>query len=105
MIITPLKSAKDYLDNLTNIYEKKAPNKKRSLKKNFCNLNMKKDEIVSSFFTNISQVRHRILIIRVAINDDDHIQIIFDGLPYSWETLLATINGQEVQRNFEVLWN
>ena len=53
-VITPLKTAKEFFDTLTNLYEKNDPNKKRSLKNKLHNLNMEKDEYVASFFTNIS---------------------------------------------------
>ena len=62
---------------------------------------MEKDEIVASFFINISQVRYQLMIIGVIIDDDDLIQIVVDGLPYSWDTFLVDVNGQEVQPNFE----
>ena len=39
------------------------------------------------------------------VEDDDLVQTIFDGLPASWETFLASVNGREVQPNFERLWH
>ena len=56
MMITPLKTIKEYFDTLTNIYENKAPTQKRVLKNKLCNLKMEKYETVESF-TNISQVK------------------------------------------------
>jgi hypothetical protein len=38
-------------------------------------------------------------------DDDDLVQTIVDGLPKSWETFLSSINGREVQANFERLWH
>ena len=46
-VITTLKTEKECLNTLTNIYEKKAPTQKRTLKKKLWNMNMEKDEIVA----------------------------------------------------------
>ena len=93
LIITPLKTAKECLDTLTNIYEKKAPTQKRALKNKLHNLNMKKDEIVASFFTNISQARDQILSIRVTVNDDDLIHNVVNGIYPLQKTFLVVVNG------------
>ena len=39
------------------------------------------------------------------VQDDDLVQIVFDGIPTTWETFLASINGREVQPNFVSLWH
>ena len=49
--------------------------------------------MIASFFTKISQVRGQITSIRVALDEDDLIQTIVDGIPSSWDTFLYTING------------
>ena len=52
--ITTLKIAKECVDTVTKLYEKKAPNEKRVLKKRICTLKMNKDEGFGPFFTNIA---------------------------------------------------
>jgi hypothetical protein len=39
------------------------------------------------------------------VDDDDLVQAIFDGLPSSWETLLSSVSGIEIQAMFERLWH
>ena len=51
--ITSLNTAKECYDMLVNLYEKKAPNQKRVLKKRLRTLKLNKDESVGSFFTKI----------------------------------------------------
>ena len=36
---------------------------------------------------------------------DDLVQTMFDALPTTWETFFASVNGREVQPNFERLWH
>ena len=93
-MITPLKTAKECLDTLTNLYEKKALSQKRVLNNKLQNLKMEKDETMASFFTKISRVRDQLTSIRVVVDEDDLIQTVVDGLPSSWETFLATVNSR-----------
>ena len=53
-VTTALKTAKECFDTLTNLYGKKAPSQKRSLKNKLCTLKMGKDDTVASLFTKIS---------------------------------------------------
>lgn len=53
-VLTPLKTTKECLDTLINLYEKKVPSQKRVLKTKLKYLKMEKGESVSIFFTKIS---------------------------------------------------
>jgi hypothetical protein len=103
-LIAHLRTAKEFFDALANLYEKKAPTQKRTLKKQLCTLNMGKDETISTFFSKIAQTRDQLAAIGVAVDDDDLVQTTVDDLPESWETFLSSVNGREVQPNFERLW-
>jgi hypothetical protein len=103
-VIASLKTAKECFDTLTNLYETKAPNQKRILKKQICTLKMEKDDTVASFFTKISQVRDQLCMIGVEVDDDDLVQTAVDGLPSSWESFLAGITARETQPDFQRLW-
>ena len=98
-----MKTAKECFDTLTNLYEKKAPSQKRVLKKKLRTLKMNKDEGVAPFFTKIAQVRDQLTAIGIPVDDDNLVQTVFDGLPNSWETFLATVSGHENQPNFDRL--
>ena len=91
--ITALKTAKECFDALVNLYEKKAPSQKRVLKKRLRTLKLNKDESVGSFFTKIAQVRDQLIVIGITVDDDDLVQTVVDGLPSSWETLMASVSG------------
>ena len=103
--ITPLKTAKECFDTLTNLYEKKAPSQTRVLKKRLCTLKMNKDEGVPPFFTKIAQVRDQLSTIGVPVDDDDLVHTAFDGLPSTWETFLVAVSGRESQPNFDGIWH
>ena len=102
-VITPLNTAKECFDTLTNLYEKKAPSEKRALKNKLRTLKMEKDEFVNSFFTKISQIKDQRLTIGIDVDDDNLVQTVVYGLPPPWETFLSSVNGREVQPNFERL--
>ena len=93
-VITPLKTAKECFNTLTNLYEKKAPTQKRALKNKMHNMNMERDETVGSFFTNISQVKDQLASISMETDEDDLIQTSINGNPTSWETFIGMVNGR-----------
>ena len=105
LMISPLNTVKECFNTFTNLYGKKAPNHKRALKNKIWNLNMEKEEIVASFFTNISHVRDQLKSIGLVVNEDDFIQTIVDGLPPSWETFITAVNGRDEQPNFQRSWH
>ena len=93
--ITTLKTAKECFDTLANLYEKKALSQKRVLKKRLRTLNMNKDEGFGTFFTKIAQVRDQLIATGIVVDGDDLVQTVVDGIPSSWETFLASVNGRE----------
>jgi hypothetical protein len=61
------------------------------------------DETFTAFFSKIAQTRDQLIAIGVAVDNDDLVQTAVDGLPESWGTFLASVNGREAQPNFERL--
>jgi hypothetical protein len=94
--MTSLMTTKDCMHTLVNLYEKQAPSHKRTLKHNIKYLKMDKGESITSFCSRIAQIRDQFLVIGVTVDDDDLVQDIFDGLPYSWETFLSSVSGREI---------
>lgn len=103
LIITPLKTSKECYDTLVKLYETKATSQKRLLKSQLHSLKMENDESVNSFFTNISNLKDKLLAIGVSTNDDDLVQTIFDGLTSTWEQYLVVVNGRGVKPSIEKL--
>jgi hypothetical protein len=66
---------------------------------------MENNESVNSFFTNISNIKDKLLAIGVNTDDDDLVQTIFDGLSPTWELFLVVVNGRGVEPSFEKLWH
>jgi hypothetical protein len=88
-IIGHLRTAKDCFDALANLYEKKAPNQKRILKKQLRTLRMGKDETIAALFSKIAQTRDQLTTIGVVVDDDDLVQTAIDGLPELWGIFLV----------------
>lgn len=104
-VIIQLKSAKEFFDTLIKLYEKNDPSQKRALKNQHRTLKMEKDDMVSSFLTNISQIRDQLISIGVNVDGDDIVQIVVDGIPSSSETFFFGVNVLENQPIFERLWH
>jgi hypothetical protein len=75
--------AKDCMDTLANLYEQQAQSQKRILKHKLKYLKMEKGESVAYFCSRIAQIRDQLLVTRVTVDDDDLVQVIFDGIPSS----------------------
>ena len=43
--------------------------------------------------------------IGVSVDDDDLVEIVFDGLTFAWEAYLVAVNGHEDEPSFERLWH
>ena len=82
-VMTSLMTSKDCMDTLVNLYAKKDPSQKRTLKHKLKYLKMEKSESMESFFSRIAQVRDKLLVIGVTVDDDDLVQAIFYSLPSS----------------------
>jgi hypothetical protein len=93
-IIAHLRKTKECFDSLANLYEKKAHNLEEDLEETTTYIKNGKDETIYAFFSKISQTRDQLATIGVAVDDDDFVQTIVDGLPKSWETLLSSVNGR-----------
>ena len=99
-VITPLKTPKECFDTLVNLYERKIPSQKRKLKTKLKYAKMEKGELVSSFFTKISQIRDQLQVVGVKVDDDDLVQAVFVDLPLSWETFLSNIIARRINQIF-----
>ena len=70
-VLTPLTTAKECFDTLTNLYEKKIPSQKRVMKTKLRFLKMEKGETISEFFTKISQIRDQLQVAGVQVDEDN----------------------------------
>jgi hypothetical protein len=105
LAMTSLMIAKDCIDTLVNLYEKRAPGQKRKHKHKLMYLKMEKGESMTSFCSRIAQIRDHLLVTGVTVDDDDLVQAIFYSLPSSWEIFLYSVSGREIHPTFERLWH
>jgi hypothetical protein len=103
--MTSLMTPKDCMDTLVNLYEKQAPSQKRKLKHKIKYLRMEKGESMASLCSKIAQIRDKILVTGMTVDNDDLEHAIFYGLPSSWETFLSSVSRREIHPTFERLWN
>ena len=104
-IMTSLMTPKQCMDALTQLYEKSATSQKRTLKHKLKYLKMEKGESVGTFCSKIAQIRDLLRVLNIKVDDDDLVQVIFDGLPSSWGTFLSGVTGRTTEPSFEQLWH
>ena len=70
-VMTSLMTAKDCMDTLVNIYEKKDPSQNRTLKHKLKYLKIEKGESITSFCSRIPLIKDQLLVTGVTVDDDD----------------------------------
>lgn len=104
-VMTSLMTPKQCMDALTQLYEKSATNQKRTLKHKLKYLKMEKGESVGTFCSKIAQIRDQLRVLNIKVDDDDLVQVIYDGLPASWGTFLFGVIGRTSEPSFKQLWH
>ena len=77
-VMTSLMSPMQWMDALTQLYEKSATSQKRFLKHQLKYLKMEKGDSVGAFCSKIAQICDQLRVTGVTIDDDDLVQAIYD---------------------------
>jgi hypothetical protein len=91
-------------DVLKNMFESNNTNIALALKHQLQNLKMPKDDTITTFFMNISEIRDQLSAIGETIIDRELVMITLNALPIHWEPFIQSINGREDLPQFDRLW-
>lgn len=75
-----------------------------SLKNELCDIRMKIDDIVASYFVRISQLRDQIQSIYETISKRELVTVKLNGLPRSWDAFAISISRWKEAPLFKPLW-
>ena len=102
-VMTTDMTPKECMDSLTQLYERTSTSQKRYLKHKLKFHKMEKGELVGEYCLKIKQIRDQFAVLKVKVDDDDFVQVIYDGLPTSWNTFLSSLNRRKEEPLFETL--
>jgi hypothetical protein len=75
-----------------------------SLKNELCDMKMNDDDMTTSHFVRISQLRHQLQAIEEIISEKELVNIVLNGLPKTWDAFSASMNTRKEYPTFEELW-
>jgi hypothetical protein len=67
-------------------------------------MKMNDDDIITSYFVRISQLRDQIQAIEEIISEKELVNIVLNGLPNTWDAFAASMNTRKEYPTFEELW-
>jgi hypothetical protein len=102
--ISHLDSSKKMYDALTNLFSVRSIGQVMSLKNELCDMKMNDDDIITSFFVKISQLRDQLQAIEEIISEKELVNIVLNGLPKTWEAFAASMNTRKEYPTFEEIW-
>ena len=92
--IATLKTTYEMYDALKNMFESNNTFRALTLKNHLQHIKMTKDDIVSTFFMNISKIGDQLGAIGETISDRQLVVTTLNALPRHWEPFLQSISGR-----------
>jgi hypothetical protein len=102
--ISHFDSSKKMYDALTNLFSVRNIGQVMSVKNELHDMKMNDDDIITSYFVRISQLRDQLQAIEEIISEKELVNIILDGLPKTWDAFSASMNTRKEYPTFEELW-
>jgi hypothetical protein len=102
--ISHLDSLKKMCDALTKLFSVRNIGQVMSLKIELRDMKMNDDDSITSYFVRISQLRDQLQAIEDIISKKELVNIVFNGLPKTWDAFAASMNTRKEYPTFEELW-
>jgi hypothetical protein len=102
--ISHLDSSKKMYDALTNLFSVRNIGQVMSLKNELCDMKMNDDDIITSYFVRISQLRDQLQAIEEIISKKELVNIVLNDLPKTWDAFATSMNTGKEYLAFEELW-
>jgi hypothetical protein len=102
--ISHLDSSKKMYDALTNLFLVRNIGQVMSLKNELCDMKMNDDDNITSYFVKISQLRDQLQAIEEINSVKEHVNIILNVLPKTWDVFVASMKTIKEYLTFEELW-
>jgi hypothetical protein len=99
------KTTKEMWDALKNLYEAKNENWKMALKDKLHDTKMGKGESVSSYLTQVAQVKDELAAVGEVISDSELVRIALKGFTKEWEVFVKCVVGREHIPDWSRLWD
>jgi hypothetical protein len=102
--ISHLDSSKKMYYALTNLFLIRNIGQVTSLKKELCDMKMNDGDSITLYLVRISQLRDQLHAIEEIISEKALVNIVFNGLPKTWDAFATSMNTRNEYLTFEELW-
>jgi hypothetical protein len=102
--ISHLNSSKNMYDALTNLFSVRNIGQVMSLNVELCDMKTNDDDIMTSYFVKISQLRDQLQAIEEIISQKELVNIVLNGLPKTWDAFVASMDTRKEYPTFEEIW-
>jgi hypothetical protein len=102
--ISHLDSSKKMYDALTNLFWVISIGQVMSPKNELRDMKTNDDDIITSYFVRISQLRDQLQTIEEIISEKELVNIVLNGLPKTWDAFATIMNTRKEYPKFEELW-
>ena len=99
------KTAKEMWEALKNLFEAKNENWKMALKAKLHDTKMGKEESVSSYLTQVAQVKYELVVVGEVISDSELVRIVLKDFTKEWEVFVKCVVGREHLPDWNRLWD
>jgi hypothetical protein len=80
---------------LTNLFQNSSDHRKLALKEKLRKIKMEKGDTILKYLTKFVQCRDELGSVGITIATDDFVSLALLGLPKSWHSYQASVNGRE----------
>jgi hypothetical protein len=102
--ISHIDSSKKMYDSLTNLFSVRNIGQVMSPKNELHNMKMNDDDIITSYFVRISQLRDQLQAIEEITSEKELVNIVLNGLPKTWDAFSTSMKTKKEYPTFEELW-
>jgi hypothetical protein len=88
---------------LTKLFSVRNIGQVMSLKNELCDMKMNDEDIITSYFVRISQLRDQLQAIEEIISEKELVNMVLNGLPKTWDAFVARMNTRKEYTTFEEL--
>ena len=99
------KTADDMWDTLKQLFEAKNENWKMALKDKLHNVKMTKHESVTSYLTQVAQVKDELATVGETVSNSELVRIALKGFTKKWEDFVKCIVGRVKLPDWSILWD
>ena len=101
--VSSLKTPKEVLGSLKNLFEGKKINRNMTLGNQLNNVKIQNLETIQSYFTRVAQIKEQLEVVEENVEEGEIVMTTLNGLPRSWDSFIQGICEERKSISFNSL--